>query len=77
MLNVILNSTFFFSKIKALVEVLTLQRHWALNSYYRLEHRSSEIILLLNSFMTIQFTMAHSMQRIKYPYSATRPALKG
>jgi len=76
MLNVILIPSLFL-KVKALVDVLTLQRHWGLNSYYCLELRSSEFILLLNSFMTIWFTMASSMRRNKYPYSAMRPALKG
>jgi hypothetical protein len=75
MLNVIPTSTLFL-KVKALADVLTLHIHWGLNSYYCSEQRSSEIILLLNSFMTIRFTMASSMQRIKCPYSA-RPALKG
>jgi len=76
MLNVILTPTIFL-KVKALADVLALQRHWGLNSYYCLEQRSFEFILLLNSFMTTQFTMASSTHRIKCPYSAMRPALKG
>jgi hypothetical protein len=76
MLNVILTPALFL-KVKALANVLTLQRQCSLNSYYCPEQKSSEFIILLNSFITIQFTMASSMRRIKGLYSALRPALKG
>jgi hypothetical protein len=64
MLNVILNFHSFYS-LRLFPHLLTLQRHLGLNSNYCPGRRTFKFTVLLNAFMTTQFTVIAAFEELK------------